>query len=446
MGSSKLSRRSLLKGLLGGAAVSIALPTLDIFVNSNGTAYADGTLFPKRFGMFFWGNGMLPELWNPTTTGSGSEWELSEQLAPFADVKDLISVVTGMRVMTGNDLAHAAGVGGFLSGSPIKVYGPDSYSFTEPAVDQVIAKAIGGETRFRSLEVAVQPGGQGYAYTGLDQKNIAESSPIAVYQRIFGNGFVAPGEDPIIDPKLALRRSVLSSVMGQSDQLKARVGYNDKLRLEQHFDGIRDLEVRLQRLEEDPPNLEACVRPDMPAENIPDIVEGRPDMFARNKAMVDMLAMAVACDQTRVFTNWFSDHTNNIMWPGASVGHHLLTHNEPGDQPQTNSIVLSTMESCAYMVKKFSSIQEGEGTLLDHSVILTTSDTSYGRQHLMSEFPVILAGSCNGFFKQGLHHRSETSENVVKVIFSLLMAMGVNVAEFGKEEGKVNQGLSALHA
>jgi hypothetical protein len=387
---------------------------------------------------------MLPFKWTPEITGM--DWELTEQLAPFASVKDKINVVTGMRVMTGNDLAHAAGAGGFLTGAPIIVYGADTFSFSQPAIDQVIAKEIGGETRFRSIEVAVQPGGQGYSYTGVDQKNIAESSPMAVYQRIFGDGFVAPGEDPIIDPKLALRRSVLSVVMEESSKLKAKVGYSDKLRLEQHFDGIRDLEKRLQRLEEDPPNLEACIRPDMPLETYPDIVEGRPDMHARNNAMADLMAMAVACDQTRVFSNWFSEQTNNIMWPGATTGHHLLTHNEPGEQPQTNSIVINTMECFSYWVEKFSSITEGDGTLLDHMVMMATSDTSYGRQHLMSEFPVVLAGSCNGFFKTGLHHRSETSDNVVKVNFSLLTAMGVNVSEFGKEEGRVTEGLSAIEA
>ena len=115
------TRRTFLRGMLAGSAVSIGLPTLELFLNNNGTAYANGSTFPKRFGLFFWGNGIHIDRWTPSNTGVGDEWSLSEQLMPFASVKENINVVTGMEVKLTNDLAHGSGPGGFLSGHNIIV-------------------------------------------------------------------------------------------------------------------------------------------------------------------------------------------------------------------------------------------------------------------------------------------------------------------------------------
>ena len=161
-----LHRRYLLKGLLGGALVTIGLPPLEIFLNDSGSAYADegtgGSGFPRRFGLFFWGNGMLPKRWTPAA--EGTDWELSDQLAPLASVKEYVTVVTGTGLGVPNTRPHTAGAGGILSGAPlVDPYNNDSFS--TKTIDQVIAEKTKEFTFFPSLEFGAKPGG-GLSYNG----------------------------------------------------------------------------------------------------------------------------------------------------------------------------------------------------------------------------------------------------------------------------------------
>ncbi|MGB0637807.1 MAG: DUF1552 domain-containing protein [Myxococcota bacterium] len=440
-----ISRRTLLRGLMQGAAVSVALPPLEAMFNLSGTAYACGGGLPLRFGLFFWGNGNLPELWTPT--GEGTSWELSEQLEPLAPVKDLISVVSGMSIKTGNLIPHHSGKAGILSGAPLKVYenGREDGTFEIPSIDQVIAAEIGGETIYRSLETGVLPGTGGNSYNGPNNRNPPELSPYAFYERLFGASFREPGEEGVVDPTLALRRSVLDSVMDDISRLDARVGAADKMRLDQHYTGIRELELRLARLQEDPPSLEACARPAEPAMDFPDI-EGRPQIQAVHRAMTDLLVMALACDQTRVFSHWFSDPLTNKLYPDATAGHHSLTHDEPGSQPEVNMITKFVMEELNYMIERLASIEEGDETLLDHMALLATSEVSKGQTHLLDEMPIIIAGNACGALKQGIHYRSFSGENTSHVLLSLVRAMNISAASFGLEEGEVTDGLAAIEA
>jgi hypothetical protein len=439
-----ISRRSVLRGLVGGAAVSIGLPTLDLWLDSNGSAFADGSALPRRFGVFYWGNGVIPSRWVPTGEGVGDAWALSEQLAPFAPVKDKLTVVTGTRVMTGNSLAHAAGASGILTGAPITVTNSDTWTVRAPSVDQLLAQAIGGETRFRSLEVAAEQNARGESRPGPEQLNPPEWSPMRLYQRLFGDGFVAPGETPIIDPKLALRRSVLDAVMEDSRRLQTRVGARDRERLDKHFAAIRDLETRLARLQDDPPSLAACERPDPPADAYPR-VDARQPFTEINAVMCDMIAMALACDQTRVFSYWFSDSVSNALYAGRSAGHHRLTHDEPGDQPEVNEIVKFIMQQASVLLQRLDAVVEGDGTLLDNAAVLLTTDSSLARQHALEEFPIAIAGSACGRLRTGLHYRSPSgNESSSKVLLSLIRAMGVPQASFGLEGGLVTDGLGAI--
>jgi len=441
----KLSRRHLLKGVLQGTAVSLALPPLEIFFDISGKAYACGAGLPQRFGLFYWGNGNLPEYWNPDGEGAGDEWALSEQLSPLASVKDLITVVSGMSQKTGNLIPHASGVAGMLSGAALQVYedGRQDGTFAGPSIDQTIALEIGGETIYRSIETGVLPGTSGNSYNGPNNKNPPELDPYAMYERIFGPTFREPGEEGIVDPRLGLRRSVLDGVMADITKLEAQVSSTDKARLDQHFTGIRELEQRLARLEEDPPNLEACMRPDAPEAEYPEI-EGRPQISAVHRAMSDLVIMAVACDQTRVFSHWFSDQLTNKLFPEVSAGHHSLTHDEPGEQPQVNQIVQFVMGELCYMVEQMALIEEGDGTLLDNMVMLCTSEISHGMTHSIDDMPIILAGNACGRIQQGIHYRSHTGENVNTVMLSLIRALGINAPGYGLEEGEVSNGLSAI--
>ncbi|MEQ9498000.1 MAG: DUF1552 domain-containing protein [Deltaproteobacteria bacterium] len=437
----KLSRRTLLKGALGGATVTVGLPALECMLNSHGTALANGTL-PKRFGIWFWGNGVLPAKWVPT--GEGTEWTLSDQLSPLADVKDDISVVSGMSVKTGNAIPHGSGPGGIFSGAPLILQGGEEYTFSTPSIDQFIAREIGGETRFRSLELGAKPG-PGLSFNGPNSKNPPESSPRRFFDRIFGGNFTLPGDDPTPDPRLRLRRSVLDAVMGDVGRLNARLSMHDKQRLDQHLTGIRDLERRLERLEQNPPSLESCALPDRPAETFPD-VDGRPPMPEIARAMADVLALALACDQTRVFSFWFTYPVNNVLFPGMPAGHHRLTHDEPGEQPMVNDIVKLITTELAYFVARLKSIPEGDATLLDSCAVLATSDTSWGRNHTLDDYPIVIAGNACGALRKGVHYRSPSNENASMVLLSLVRAMGIPAAEYGAEAGHVDRSLGAIEA
>ncbi len=435
----RLDRRTFLRGVLGGAAVTIGLPILEASFGRRLSARAAEGAFPTRFGLFFWGNGMHPARWVPDVTGP--DWTPAGQLAPLAGVKGDLTVLTGLEVKTDNYVAHASGPGGFLSGQNLIVNG-EEHTFAGPSFDQIMATEIGGETLFRSLEVGVEPGCAGLSHNGPDSTNPPESDPAKLFERLFGPSFTAPGEEPILDPTLALRRSVLDSVMEDAKSLKGVVGNHDKLRIDQHLASVRDLELRIARLEDDPPSLAACSRPTAPGE-IPDI-DGRPQMSARSHVVSDLVTMAFACDMTRVLHYTYSDPLSDVLYPGATAGHHQLTHDEPGEQPIVDGIVTSIMADFAYFIEALRGVPEGDETLLDHCAILATSDTSYGRTHQIDEFPLLLAGRAGGAFTTGFHYRSETNHNACVVPLSLLRAMGVFASEFGVDAGRVTEGLSAI--
>ena len=439
MKKTSLHRRTMLRGLLGGAAVAIGLPALDIFLNDSGTAYAGADSFPKRFGIFFWGNGVLPDRWVPA--GTGPDWELTEQLAPLAAYKEHITVVSGMKVHTGNSVPHGSGPVGMLSGAP---YAPnDETTFAEPSIDQVIAAAVGGDTRFRSLELGVQPDGSSLSFNGPHSNNPPETSPAGFFNRVFGAGFTLPGSNATPDPRLDLRQSVLDVVSSDAKRLQGRLGSSDKARLEQHLDGIRELEKQIQKMQQNPPSLAACAVPAAPEADYPD-VDGSPQLSARSRVLVDTLVMALACDQTRVFSDWFSTPVNNVLYPGATSGHHQLTHDEPDPQPQVHNIVLYTITELAYLIGALAAVKEGESTLLEHTALLATSDTSYARAHSIEDYPILIAGSANGALKKGIHYRSPASESTSKVLLTLARAMDISMDSYGKGPGLVTSSLSAI--
>jgi len=436
-----LSRRTVLRGFLAGGAVSVALPALEVMVGAGRAAHAADGGFPRRFGLFFWGNGVQPERWIPS--GVGDDWTLSEQLTPLQPLMGEFSVVSGLEVKVQNLKPHGSGPGGLLSGTDLKIEGDDD-TFRLPSLDQRIAAAIGGATIYRSVEVAVEPGAHGRSYNGPGSRNPPESDPVALYERLFGGSFAAPGEERKIDPKLALRRSVLSAVMEDARALDKRLGSADRVRLEQHLDAIRDLESRLLKLEQEPPSFEGCARPETPSA-LPDI-DGRPQMAARNKVLSEMMAMAFACDLTRVGSLWYSDPVSNVRFPDKEAGHHKLTHDEPGEQPQVHDIVVSIMSDLAVFLEALRAVPEGGGTLLDSCAILATTDVSYGRTHQIDEYPIIIAGRCGGTLKPGVHHRSEVKENASRVPLTLMQVMGTGATEFGEGNARVDAGLSEIEA
>lgn len=451
-----LHRRSMLRGMLGGATVAVGLPMLEIFLNESGTAYADGGAFPRRYVQFFWGNGVLPWFWTPSTTGT--DYELTEQLAPLESVRNDMTVVSGFDVKTTGRIPHHSARTGFFSCAPLEVMG-EVERWQAPSLDQLLAAELGGETRFRSLQTAALSNAGSLSVSAAGQHLPSESSPAALFERLFGAGFRLPGETAVIDPTLALRRSVLDAVMTQQRRLLPRLGAEDRRRMDQHLSNVRELELRIARLEDEPPNYEACALPDMPPTSFADDERGRPDVDAVNVAMSGLLAMALACDQTRVVSHVLSPSVADAVFPidgieldGVLRGHHDLTHNEPlddgsgrGEMWRTNEVVKYITGTLSRFVEAFRAIPEGDGSLLDNSIVLASTDASNPRLHSLDDFPILLFGRGCGRMQTGFHYRSE-GDNAARVNLTIARAMGLPLADIGQEEGFVTDSVAELEA
>lgn len=435
-----LSRRTLLRGAVAGVGVSIALPWLEAMTSSVKPAHGDGT-FPKRFGTFFFGNGVIPDQWVPAM--EGAQWMPSPLMQPLAAVRQHLTVVSGTRVNSLNTVPHGSGPAGFFSGDSLAGSEFNSGSaFRHATFDQLIANTIGGDTRFRSLETAVQPADYGISHAGENQRLPVESNPRALFNRLFGEGFRAPGEMGMVDPRIGLRRSVLDAVGAQSRSVAAQVSAEDRRRLDAHLTSVRAIELQLARLEQNPPNLAACMRPAMPPESIPDVM-GRPDMRMKSAIMGELLAMALACDITRVFFHNYTSPVNNVLFPTASEGHHQLTHNEGGSQPQVGAILQFIMGDFAAFLQALSRLNEGGESVLDHTLLLCTTDCSLGRTHSLDEYPLLFAGGRSHGLARSTHLRAR-GENICKVSLSIMQMMGLRNAEFGVGAARATEPLPGL--
>lgn len=426
-----MNRRDVLRGVMAGSAFAVGLPWLESTARA-----ADG--FPKRFVVWVWGNGNRPERWTPAA--QGIDYELSDELMPLAPLKDKISVVTGLSVLYPNNVPHWSGIGGLLTGAEVGGNDED-WLVNAISLDQQVANAIGGDTIYRSLQVGVSTSNV-FSWNGPNAQNPGEVDPLTLYNRLFGPTFVEPGTQGIVDPSLGFRRSALDAVLGDLQSLQGKVSAADRIRLDQHTTGIRELEGRLARLQQDPPSYEACTRPPEPASVFPD-VDNRPQLVARHAAQAELIAMALACDQTRVVTVQWSEPVDNVLYPRATDGHHNQTHNEPGGQPEVHDITVQIMEAFSGFLQTLDAVPEGEGTLLDHSLVLGCTDVSEGRTHSLDEMPVVLAGSACGALRTGQHVRY-TRKNSNALGLSLLRAMDVQTSSYGTADYVDFDGLAEL--
>jgi hypothetical protein len=421
--------------------------------DANGTALAAGGSIPVRLGVFFWGDGVKLDRWNPVDMGP--TYTLSPELLPLMPVRDYCSVVSGMNVMTGNPQGHHAGTVGILSGAPLITQphpnSPYMSTFSKPSIDQVAAAAIGMTTSFKSLEVGVSPRvttDEGttlhyLSHNGPNSPNPPEYDPAAVYSRIFSGGTGAtPG---MVDKTLALRKSVLDAVMVDIGALRGQVSAADQARLDQHLDNIRTIEHRLM-MPTVAPSVSACQTGTNPG-SFPDQM-GNEQIEPITQAMSGLIALALACDQTRVFSMMFTGSVAQTMfWEVmAPMAHHPLTHQESGNQPFVHATTVFTMKMFATLLQALSAVPEGAGTLLDNVVILASTDVADGKTHTLTDYPIVVAGAAGGKLKKpGVHYRSK-GENTSKVLLTVLRAAGVPLTQFGTSGGLVMDSCTAIEA
>jgi Protein of unknown function (DUF1552) len=421
----RLARRTLLKGFSGGVGAAVGLPLLEAMVGSR--AHAQAAAPAKLFGIFWWANGVRAERWVPAATGAN--WALTEELQPLAPVKSLISVVSGYEVKDSR-FGHHCATAGMLSGFPcidqatMPGGANERSTFSAPSMDVVAARAWAGKTRIKSLELSCLKNGydEGTTYeqlshNGPNDVNPAELSPAAVFDRLFAV------QDPGSQVRLA-RASILDVLKQDTVALKAKLGAADKVRMDQHLENIRTLERGLQAAPQ------ACTVPSRPANLTPTGA----NLVARFKAMSDLIAVALACDLTRVFSLRLTPPADNtvLTLPGISSGMHDLTHNEGGAQPNVHAHVVFAMQQLAYLVGRLAATVDATGaSLTDRLAMLCTTDCQLGQTHDNTNFPVLLAGKASGALKAGVHQRSTTNESSTKILITLLQALEMPVAQFG---------------
>ncbi len=437
-----ISRRTLLRGMLGGTAVALGLPLLDCFLNGNGTALAQGAPLPVRFGTWFWGCGMNPDRWVPAD--EGEEFALPPELEAIAAVREHISVLSGFNVVLDGrpNLPHWTGVMATLTGAVPSV----EPEVPAPTLDVLISERLGAATRFRSLELAATGvPGQSYSRASQSIVNASSVSPLELYTRLFGPDFVAPGGGGMPDPRTVLRQSILSAVREDVHRLEPRLGSHDRQRLDQYFTSLRQLENQIER-SLNPPDLAACTKPRPPAGE--QLGTDLASATSTHRLLTELLVFALLCDQTRVFNMLFSWGTSELRHPGAETAHHQYTHDELVDpllgyQPQATSFVLASMEAWAAFVERLASTPEGDGTLLDHCLVLAHSESSFAKSHQVTMLPVMLAGRAGGRVRPGLHVRG-SGEPVTRIGLTVQQVMGLPVATWGAGSLQVSQPVGAV--
>lgn len=440
------NRRHVLKGLLGGTAITVGLPFLEYFLNNSGTALASGAPLPVRFGTWFWGCGMTADRFVPKTVGA--DYEITTELQSIASLKHKVSLLSGFNVMLdgAQNFCHWSGHLSILSGTP-----PKTKETNEAATfDNRIADQIGSGSRFRSLEISVTGNPEdSYSRPSSTVMNPGEVSPVALYQRIFGSEFVDPNNAKFTpNPETMVRQSVISAVMEQHKDFVKKIGRADQIRLDQYLTSVRQMEQQLALQLQQPDPVEACVIPKMPREKKPD--NDLPTVKRNHQLFAELLAMALACNQTRVFNLVFSNSFSTLRRPGTTKPHHLITHEEPVDpklgyQPEATYFVEESLAQWGKFVEVLDSIPEGDGTLLDNCLVLALSDTQYAKVHSINNIPMFIAGSAGGKLKPGLHIPGN-GDPVTRVGLTIQQVMGVSIDRFGTKSMETNKPVTDILA
>jgi hypothetical protein len=448
----KFSRRHVLRGMVGGIGVSFALPVLEIMLNESGTAFAQGAPLPTTFGIFFWGNGIHPgSLWTPSGTGDGNAWQLPGNLQDFANLKDYMTMVTGLDMMDAQFKGHGWGVVYVLAGGDGTIcnttadiskspYGglPETSRGTQwqPTIDQLVASAIHKDEPYKSLETGI------LKYTGINMGtaslNLAhlgpnmplapERDPAKLFNTLFGMG--TPMGLPI-EISNQLRRSVLDAVLADAKRLQSTVGAADSKRIDAHMDSVRSLEMRIPMGGTVPPPMPTCVAPTTPTEKAANLDLSK--VTATSKAINKMIAVALSCNMTRVYSHLWSGARDDNHYPIIQLDteHHSLTHSTvQSEYDKAANVEKYIMSQYADLAQTLKDTPMGAGNLLDNTIIYGISDVAEPRGHVMTNYHIVLMGKAGGKIKGNRHYR-KTGRKVTELMLTLQKVMGMNVSSFG---------------
>lgn len=440
----QITRRTALKGV----GVSLALPWLGSLAPLS--AHSAETLGPpRRMAFIFVPNGVHMPDWTPASEGSG--YELPYILEPLERVQDDVSVLSGLTHDKGRGNGdgpgdHARSASVFLTGAqPRKTSGSKIRSGV--SVDQVAAQRIGKTTKFASLELGCERGrsagncdsGYSCAYSSNISWSSAstpvgkETNPRLVFERLFSDQGGGKIEENLAR-RTALKKSILDFIADDAKRLQSQLGGHDNEKLDEYLTGVREIERRIELSEREASRGE---RLDFLAP------PGTPREFGEHiRLMCDMMVLAFQTDSTRVATFMIADAGSNRSYREIDVsdGHHDLSHHG-GDrrkQEKIRRINRFHVTQLAYLLEKMKSVKEGNGTLLDNSMILFGSAISDGNRHNHENLPIILAGRGGGSIDPGRHIRYEEETPLCNLFMAMLDRVGAPVSFIGDSTGRVS--------
>jgi hypothetical protein len=435
-----LPRRTFLRGM----GATVALPLLDAMVPSM-TALARTAAVPvRRLGFVYMPMGCDLPRWTPP--GEGRLVELSPSLESLRPVLDQLTVITNLELKNAYPGTHATSNAAFLSAARAKWTESTDY-YLGTTVDQIAAKQIGHQTLLPSLELSMdllQTVGQcDNGYACVYQNNLSWSSPTTplpaeahpriVFERLFGDGGSAA------DRRAALRKraSLLDWVREDITRLQSTLGPEDRTRVGQYLDTVREVERRIQR-------AEATTDQSLPDLDRP---AGVPAAYADHaRLMFDLQVLALQGDVTRVTTFQLARETSNRTYPeiGVSDPHHPLTHhgNDPAKIARMAKINAFHVSLFAYFLEKLKATPDGDGSLLDHSLYLYGSGMGDPNVHDHVNLPVLVAGGAASGLKGARHIRYAEPTPLANLHLTLLEKAGVRLDAFADSKGKIDELLS----
>jgi hypothetical protein len=441
--SHRPSRRHVLRGL--GTAMS--LPFLEsLGFRAFAAAPPKNASKPLRAAWLYIPNGVNVDEWLPS--GEGNSYTLSNSLKSIEKHRADFTVVSGLM----QDWAHSHGNGGgdharavatFLTGCmPKKTAGADIHLGI--SVDQIAANKIGHLTRLPSLELSTDgqrsSGKCDSGYSCAYQFNLAwknetmpmapEMDPRLVFERLFGLG-AASGDSASARRLQRMQKSILDTVLEEAKSLQGKVSTNDRRKIDEYFAAVRDIETRIERAEK--------FRAEMPDVKIP---AGIPEGYEEHiRAMFDLLVLAFQTDTTRISTFMLAHDGSNRSFPeiGVPDAHHYLSHHQSDPQKLAKIAKIDQfyLRQFGYFLDKMKSIQEADGTLLDHSMIVFGGAIGDGNRHNHNNLPILLAGGGNGTITHGKRMVLASDTPMTNLYLSMLDRLGVPAERVGDSTGRL---------